>query len=1483
MNIAPPNLGRASYPNPGNSSGQGARLIGILLQLLIGLLLAAPGRGQVESLRATIEALADVDSRLTGYPGARLAAERVQWELEAAGITDVRRDSFEVVVPIDKGGHLRLEDSGAEFPLWGLWPNLVQTPSLPPEGIRAGLVYGGRGEWEHFDGQAMDGRVVLLEFDSWNHWLRAASLGARAVIFIEPEGTNRHQAEAKYAQVPLDLPRFWVPRQAGLELRRRLHSGELAVQLQGRMSWEKRPAWNIWCIVPGIDPQLARERVAIQAYYDGTSVVPALAPSAETACSIAALLELARHFKTQPPGRTTILVATSAHFQNRQGMADFLNRHARRHPRFAGAMEAPLGIDLFIGLDLSSRTDQIGLWNNTARPELRRFFAPFGRNFGHYAQDLHSESGPAVGSLVNGITPIKGLGWSTYMPGGIAADSELALEAGLISLGLITINDGRLQIDSPLDRAAAVDYDHLARQVALLKGVLKRALDDPQLLVDKADFAPVLPDRLRDLRLKVRTFPRRSQTPDRPVADAVAVLRPQQRGPSGKTIKGVRRAQVHLSGAQGELSITGLPQGQYRTGVYVLDPASGAIAYATDLSKRAQGFHGAPLADGSVSSTVQWARTEQSVVVFPCLPSPFYGLVNPRSLNFLGGITLFNSYDAQPRQFGYALGSGLDEAAGVVFGPPGNEPQNQIKILVGQQLLLLNNGLPGSRPSGEGFALKRDRLVPTLLQATWDMWRLDEDRLQTMRDHAIENQQLQQLHQRTAQALEAAETALQQHQWSRYVAHIRVALGLENQVYPQAMATLNDVIKGIVFFLALLIPAAFLGERLLLGAARITHQLAGFGVLLALVWLAISQVHPAFSIAHPLVILLAFAIMAMACFVLALIGSRFNTFMKERGDQVHHMEMRRFSVAHAAFMLGISNMRRRKLRTGLTLTTLVLLTFTVLSFASYDSRPRFISLPLEHSGGYQGILVRDRAWQPLGTPVLEYIHSHFASAGPISPRNWFVLQEDKKTYLEAAAGTTLVRTYGLLGLHPSETQVTGLDQALTAGHFFASDTEASCLLPRPMAAALGLEAADISRAQVQVMGQKLTVVGLVDTEAFNRIRDLDDGPLTPVDFELSRTNETTLPTDQATTAVTPSQYRPYVHMLPDNVLIAPYGIVRQLGGQLRSVAVSFDPDRLDQQAARALLEDFLLRVAVSLFVGLRETGSPTIDVWAYSSIGATAIKGLGALIIPMVIAALIVLNTMLGTVYERLKEIGIYAAVGLAPSHIALLFIAEACAYAVLGITLGYLGGQGLGLVLNQWNWLGGLNLNYSSLAAVFSALIVMAVVLLSTAYPARVAARTAVPDLTRRWQPAPPVGDEWEFRFPFLVAAADVKGLCGFLLDYLESYAEESLGSFYTEGALLQSFATPQGQAYALEARVWLAPLDLGVSQHVVLCAQPEGTTDIYSLVFYLRCLSGDNDSWHRANRGFLQVIRKELLIWNTLKAPQRAAFRQRAEAALI
>ena len=196
---------------------------------------------------------------------------------------------------------------------------------------------------------------------------------------------------------------------------------------------------------------------------------------------------------------------------------------------------------------------------------------------------------------------------------------------------------------------------------------------------------------------------------------------------------------------------------------------------------------------------------------------------------------------------------------------------------------------------------------------------------------------------------------------------------------------------------------------------------------------------------------------------------------------------------------------------------------------------------------------------------------------------------------------------------------------------------------------------------------------------------------------------------------------------------------------------------------QTLLEDFLLRLSITLFAGLSMGGEKAINVFSYTSMGMTNVEGLGALIIPMFIAALIVLNAMMGAVYERFREIGIYSSVAAAPMHIALLFIAEAVVYAIIGVTLGYIMGQGLGKVLIYFNLLQGMNLNYSSWSAIVSSLLVMGVVLLSTIYPAKIAAKSSVPDTVRRWIPPDPDGDRWEFEFPFMVSEAEVRDSVGF------------------------------------------------------------------------------------------------------------------------
>ena len=140
--------------------------------------------------------------------------------------------------------------------------------------------------------------AVLMDFNSGDAWVNAAQLGAKAIVFVEPDSTVYLEGEKKFLSLPLDVPRFWVNKRDGEKLRADLEGSEsIKVHLEYRMDWERKSAWNIVGTIPGYDPLLSNDVVVLEGYYDAMSVVPSLAPGAEQASSITALLEIARHFR----------------------------------------------------------------------------------------------------------------------------------------------------------------------------------------------------------------------------------------------------------------------------------------------------------------------------------------------------------------------------------------------------------------------------------------------------------------------------------------------------------------------------------------------------------------------------------------------------------------------------------------------------------------------------------------------------------------------------------------------------------------------------------------------------------------------------------------------------------------------------------------------------------------------------------------------------------------------------------------------------------------------------------------------------------------------------------------------------------------------------------------------------------------------------------------------------------------------------------
>ncbi|MBI2950497.1 hypothetical protein HYY27_00310, partial [bacterium] len=543
-----------------------------------------------ERLRQTVHRLSSVESRVTGYPGADEAARYIESEFRRLGMRDVRAEAFPVTVPVDRGASLTLVESGEAIPLRCVWPNLVRTPTTP--GIRGRLIYAADGEFTDFDGKDVSGSVVLMDFNSGDRWINAGILGAKAVVFIAPDSTTTGEAEGKFAEVPVTMPRFYVEREAGERLRKLAASGDrgggsrngetekrrngekdrtetergffpdspvprftdsgggdgqgVEVEVQGRMTWEAREGFNVVGTFPGTDPKLKDQTVVLSAYYDGMSVVPALAPAAEMACGIAGLLELGEMLRARPPARTVVFLATSGHCQNLRGIDAFMQRHGRKNAVFAGGMRAPLFPKLFLGLDLSSGNDGVMVWDTREvmgasqfDREKHFFGVSLGRRLAGMAQDIAARMGRRAEDLfANAIASAQSdKGWGKLAPGRpLPIDSEYVLACGTPALSFVTTYDARLRVDSPLDRLEGVRFDNLRTQVVFLGTLLGRVLNEADVLDDLVNLD--MSDNAWGVEGRVKAYSRYAIVPDIEMGGAVAVLRSRRESKSSKGVRG---------------------------------------------------------------------------------------------------------------------------------------------------------------------------------------------------------------------------------------------------------------------------------------------------------------------------------------------------------------------------------------------------------------------------------------------------------------------------------------------------------------------------------------------------------------------------------------------------------------------------------------------------------------------------------------------------------------------------------------------------------------------------------------------------------------------------------------------------------------------------------------------------------------------------------------------------------------------------------
>ena len=1057
------------------------------------------------------------------------------------------------------------------------------------------------------------------------------------------------------------------------------------------------------------------------------------------------------------------------------------------------------------------------------------------------------------------LRPSSMRSWQSYFLDRPALGGEVTALAGHHGLTFATTHDARASWGTPFDTPGNVNLEFAFSQSEMICGILERLSAADRL------HENVFPrNGISELNGRAKFLRHGELFADKPAPGTILLC---YQGPARFYVMVDHLGDFHLRGISDKkhtyhkVIIEGYkfnPRGEV---IWTVDKKqTGKKAYRVKMMRRFM---------------------ETDLVMFACKGMTVFNLLEPRTFRYMTKPNIIDGRrEADPLRWFMSRLDTWSSSITSVFLDPGTPVKMTLSDTYLRRKMLLLNATK-EKPAGTGYQIGDwPFLHRTEFRVAQDMWTLLTPRIQNLEKRGIFNERIRKLQVNGVNSLKDAEQAWNEKQYGRFIESSKRSWALASRVYYDVDETQKDVLYGVLFYIALFVPFAFCLERLLFAYVNIYKRIIAFSAILLLLIAIIYYVHPAFRLAYsPTVVILAFFIMGLSVMVTLIIFFRFESevaSLQSRAQVVQSGEIGRWKAFVAAFLLGVTNLRRRRLRTVLTCATLVILTFTIMSFTSVKSMRRHARLMYDTNAPYQGFLLKNVNWTDLPAEAYEVIANSFSGKTLVVPRVWLEDEDrTRTTRIPVHSATGSVEARGLVGLAPGEAEVSQLDKILVGGRWLSPGDRFAVLLPERLAENLGINPSRPDGHKVTLWGMPFDVVGVFSTGKLQQLTDLDGEIMTPATFPREAVAVIAGEEEEALESgddVREFQSR-YEHVSADLTLMIPYQTLLAAGGHLKSVAVRIQ----DETSARSAAEDLVDRFGLSLFSGEAD------GTFLYHASDSMSYSGVPNIIIPLIIAVFIVLNTMIGSVYERKREIGIYTSVGLAPSHVSFLFIAEAMAFAVLSVVIGYLMAQSAAKLFAETSLWSGITVNYSSLAGVGAMVLVIVVVLVSVLYPSKVAGEIAIPDVNRSWTLPEAKGNQLALTLPFLMTYKEHRSVGGFLYEYFESHQDVSHGMFSTADVSFRfvcetppefdatDYDCPEGdceydQCMHISSRVWLAPFDFGIMQGVDMRFKPSAEEGGFlELHVDLSRESGEANAWHRINKTFLHHLRKQLLIWRS------------------
>jgi len=1460
----------------------------------------------INNIKNHVKYLSSLKNRVTGYPGYYKATEYIvnffkELGLEPGGIEGYLQPYY-VTVPIDHGSKIILPN-GETIEAYALWPNSVQTCKTPPEGIEGYLIRVKEGTLEELSkvsselGINIKDAIVLMDFNTMNNWLNAAKLGAKAVIFIEPEDTTRIEAESKFLKTPIYFPRLYVSKKDATKLIK-IANSRTKVRIFVNMTYENVLAYNVIGVLKG---KSENDIVIVSSYYDCWSIVPKLAPGADEATGIASLLEFARILKESGIkfDKTIWFVAFSGHWQMLAGAREFVTKYYLSDEVLSGKRLIWSLVNFFFSTDSDTLAftlqsdaykykyyiifkNPIDMINTICKRELEKIGYDFDKHVEKwYAKPLHI--------------------YSYYM-----IDSEPAAITGVFAISAVTTRSLRAHWGHPFNTMDKVNFDKLYVQVipayaTAYTYIAKKLIIEKKFLIPlkyyvdpvnqrSAGIATVIGDVVRydpatrwytfeglekyDILVEISyLFPYSAEEP-KPPNKYNPFLRFICKANSNGTFV------IHGIGTDSCFGMSWTRVPIYRITAYLINKTTGQIEWITDM-----GVWSWPQTFCADRSTV-YVRTS----VFKCISVTLYDLFDPRSLTepilepnfhspiFLPPVTLmvcdFNTH-GQPIMWSAITPDETGETVAMVFVPK----DTLLEVLIIDKSTGMPYGIimnsSKEHPEGYGFLVKEPLSIWVPLQVANDMFWLDEHRFNLTYTFGVYTPLSAQAQISTRELIDEVQEAFIKGAFYRSYQSSIAALSWQVVSYAELKTLINDMTYTALVLSVVLVPFAVLAERFfvpLSGKKRV------LGIVLTFLtpYFVIYFQHPGFQLAlNAPIAILAFTLFAFIIVVYLILFGNVGSLLREIRRKFlghHYIEISRSEAFLAAMDLGIEEMRKRKLRSGLTLFSIIVVAFALVSLTSTFNMVLPLSQRLDIAANYNGLLVEIKSGlDPISDEVIALTKLVARPEATVTLRAWAYPTESPEAHIRPVflikAKNQTYEIWGILGLMPDEIKITKSIR-LIDGDWFTEGSLYVCVIPKSISESLGIKVLD----KIELAGVELMVIGIVDDEILRTSYELDGEILTPIDrFLFTYAFMYQLPIEEV-------REMAKTRLPVSKVLIVPYELARRLfNAPVYSIAVvTTNTTRLHEVAQELVV---MTSAALTAYVGDKGT------TYLYSKMIWVVVQGAQLMIVPYVIAIFTILITMLNAVYERISEIKVFSAIGLAPSYVAGIFLAESLVYGVIGSLLGYIVGI-IGVkcfiifkVLPE-----SFIPNFTSSSTILAIGLAMLAAIIATFYPSFKASKLVTPSLVRRWKlTSKPIGNEWFIRLPFVVSGDEVDGIMVFLLEYLEAHRVE-LGPFKVIGDinLYETKGTKGEIIRVLEFNTQLAPFDANIVQKTLFMATPK--LDIYPprYDFGVRAIltSGKRETWMKSMRPFIDSLRKQLLIWRGLPPTQKKVYIEKAKS---